>query len=265
MSWLRGRDPEEAAYCEAAGALHADPYAIDEESERTIGSSAQLFAGEPLAEFLAGARSVDTSSLIEWIAAVERRCPEASLAPALSEAADAASENLPEEGEPHGWTIGYRAARAFRTRLGLGSEWRFATYGELAIALGASAKFEPAPAAAGLRLIKTVADDGVHLHLRSHGRTDVANASQLFALARGVGDALCFPRTRRSAVNDLRSAYRQAVSRAFAAEFLAPIAEIRSMAENGYDLVAIADEFAVSTEVVERQLENANGSSSACA
>ena len=250
-------DPEEAAYCEAAGALHVDPYEIDAESEWTIELSAQLFEGEPLAEFLAGARSVDPSSLFEWIATVERRHPEASLAPALSEAADAASEDLLEGSDPRGWAIGYRAARVFRARLGLGPERRFATYGELATALGASAKFEPAPATAGVRLIRTVADDGVHLHLRSHGRTDVANASQLFALARGVGDALCFPRTRRSAVNDLRSAYRQAVSRAFAAEFLAPIEEIRSMAQDGYDLVAIAGEFAVSTEVVERQLENA--------
>ena len=54
----------------------------------------------------------------------------------------------------------------------------------------------------------------------------------------------------------VEDAYRQAASRAFAAEFLAPIDEIRSMLDDRHDVVTIAAEFSVSTAVIERQIEN---------
>jgi Zn-dependent peptidase ImmA (M78 family) len=71
-----------------------------------------------------------------------------------------------------------------------------------------------------------------------------------------VGDASCFLDEGRAPVNELRSAYRQAAGRAFAAEFLAPISEIDSMLDDGRDTVSIADEFTVSTTVIDRQIEN---------
>jgi Zn-dependent peptidase ImmA (M78 family) len=63
----------------------------------------------------------------------------------------------------------------------------------------------------------------------------------------------------------LHSACRQAAGRAFAAEFLAPIDEIRSMREDGRDAVSIAEEFAVSTTVIERQVKNTERILAACA
>lgn len=66
-------------------------------------------------------------------------------------------------------------------------------------------------------------------------------------------------------MNDLPFASRQACGRAFAAEFLAPVDEVRSMREDGLDAISIADEFGVSTEVVARQLENAERIRQACA
>ncbi len=258
-------DPDEAEYCEAAGALNVDPYDIDDAADAMIEKSSRLFEGEPLAEFLAGARAVDRSALIEWVGEVENRDPAECLAPALADAAHALAADSPATRDGPGWARGYRRARALRARLGLGLGTRFADFGELARAIGASDRFALAPPIAGVRLLRTVADDGVRLHLRSNGRTDVAKASQLFALARGVGDVICFPDSRRSAINDLRSAHRQALSRAFAAEFLAPVAEIESMIDDGYDLVGVAGDFGVATEVVERQLENAGRIEAACA
>ena len=66
-------------------------------------------------------------------------------------------------------------------------------------------------------------------------------------------------------VNGLHNASRQACGRAFAAEFLAPVDEIDSMREDGLDTLAMAHEFGVSTEVVERQIENADRIREACA
>ena len=48
------------------------------------------------------------------------------------------------------------------------------------------------------------------------------------------------------------------------AEFLEPIDEIRSRLEDQRDVVTIADEFCVSTEVIERQVENASRIDMAC-
>jgi hypothetical protein len=67
---------------------------------------------------------------------------------------------------------------------------------------------------------------------------------------RACGDAACFP------INHLHNAVRQAAGRAFAAEFLAPIDEIRTMKADKHDIVTIANAFCVSTTVIERQIEN---------
>ena len=75
---------------------------------------------------------------------------------------------------------------------------------------------------------------------------------------------MCFPDTELSPINGLHQASRQAVGRAFAAEFLAPIDEIRSMLKDRKDVVTIADEFAVSSRVIERQVENASRIDVAC-
>jgi hypothetical protein len=107
--------------------------------------------------------------------------------------------------------------------------------------------------------------DDVFIHLRDHGKSPQARAAQLFSFARAVGDVACFPVAERSPVNELHSAYRQAAGRAFAAEFLAPIDEVRSMHADGHDAVTIADELSVSTTAVERQLENAHRIDTACA
>ena len=49
-------DVDERAFCEAAGALGADPYAIPDTDALLIQRAAALFEGEALIEFLAGMR-----------------------------------------------------------------------------------------------------------------------------------------------------------------------------------------------------------------
>ena len=49
-----------------------------------------------------------------------------------------------------------------------------------------------------------------------------------------------------------------------AAEFLAPVDEVLSMRNDGWDEPAIAEVFAVAADVVERQIENADRIALAC-
>lgn len=50
-------NPDERAFCEAAGALGSDPYAISEADATFIEQAAELFSGEALLRFLAGVDS----------------------------------------------------------------------------------------------------------------------------------------------------------------------------------------------------------------
>ncbi len=253
-------DPEEAAFCEAAGALGLDPYDVSDADAAFIERGGALFDGEPLAEFLTGLRRAPRrSGVLDWIREAERRPPGKSRLPALEDLRGAAPERAARAGEKP-WARGYRWARAARRLLGAGQGERFRSVAALARRLGAPG-FASAPSAPGLRALVDSRDGETRVHLR---RTrDVAG--NLFALARAVGDAAANPPARRSAVNDLREASRQACGRAFAAEFLAPMDEILSMRGDGLDVHAIADEFGVTAATVARQEENADRIRLACA
>lgn len=258
------QDPDEASFCESAGALGLDPYEIGESDASTIEQAGVLFEGEPLTEFLAGARTAAKPQLIQWVEQVECRSRDASRIAGLQQVAERVAEQLPNRVGDEPWACGYRRARGLRKTFDFDETKRFRTFEELAGAVGASPAYAVAPPAYGIRLLRSHDRDDVHLHTRPHGRSAEAQASQLFTFARGIGDVACFPEPQRAPVNDLRVAYRQAAGRAFATEFLAPVNEILSMLADGRDTLAIADEFAVSTEVIERQIENAGRIEAAC-
>ncbi|WP_372423418.1 hypothetical protein [Salinarimonas chemoclinalis] len=258
-------DPEEASFCEAAGALGRDPYRIDDADADLIEKAAEHFSGEGLLEFLAGTDRARLRSTLDWIARTEARPDAASALPGLWLPRIAAMfRDMPQPARA--WQLGYPRARAFRAQLGLTSADRTRSAGALARRLGSSPRFASATAdpkaMSGIRALRSDGTDAqVHIHLRRTARDEAA----LFAFARACGDVVCFPEKGRSVVNDLQAAYRQAAGRAFAAEFLAPIEEIRSMEADGYDRLAIADEFGVSPEVIDRQIENASRIDEACA
>jgi hypothetical protein len=151
-----------------------------------------------------------------------------------------------------------------RRVLGVAQEKKFSSFQDIAKLLGAGANYNPAPRVDGIRALRSTRPDGMQIHLRNHGDSAEAQAQHLFAMARALGDAACFPDDRLAPVNDLHNAYRQAAGRAFAAEFLAPIDDIRSMLQDERDLMTIADEFAVSANVIELQIENAERIDAAC-
>ncbi|WP_237154705.1 ImmA/IrrE family metallo-endopeptidase [Oryzibacter oryziterrae] len=267
LRWERVRasmaDPDERAFCEAAGALGEDPYNISDAIAAEIECSAGIFQDEALTEFLAGARGKDRHLLFEWIGDARKVPGYTARFADLRDLANQISQNAPARvGEP-GWAKGYRRARACRQALGLMSTDRITTVKHLAEKLG-NANFRAKRPVDGLRVFRDEDNRGVLLHLRS-GSNRPSEAEQLFSLARGVGDVACFPDPCVAPINDLGFAFRQRCGRAFAAEFLAPVAEVRSMYADGRDHLTIANEFGVSELVVSHQLENEARIQQACA
>lgn len=269
LRWARVQasrdDPDEAEFCEAAGALGLDPYQVGEREARSIEDAAALFRGEPLNELLAGAAGADQASLVAWVRQSERRRPSASRVADLSAVAAEAAAEAPAQEGGDGWALGYRRARAVRKAMSIADGARFQTFRPLAESLGAARSFELARPVDGIKALRSDAGDGVHIHMRSLGSAPWAQASHLFTFARAVGDAACFPAAARSPVNELQSAYRQAAGRAFAAELLAPAREVKSMRGDRRDLDAIASEFGVSTTTIGHQIENHSRIEEACA
>lgn len=250
------KDPDEAAFCEAAGALEIDPYNAPDHVRAFIAQSGRVFSGEPLIEFLAGITSADLGqTTLAWIDQVEARPGYLSRLPELLGLAEQVSRQVPPRPGDRSWALGYRRARATRAALNMKVGDRIRSVTELAKTLG-NKSFRRAPRINGLRALISAHDENIHVHLRDRPPTQEARVSELFAFTRAVGDAICFPQTVRSVVNGLHEADRQAAGRAFAAEVLAPIEQVLSMKESGTDITTIADELNVSTEVVERQFEN---------
>lgn len=269
LRWARVKasraDREESTFCESAGALGLDPYSIPERGTAAIEDASARFEGEPLTEFLAGTGGADEHRLLQWVDAVDRRPRHTARVADLRAMATEAAERAPMRPIEESWALGYRRARAFRRVLDANHAERFRSFRPLAEKLGASRSFELAAPVDGLRALRSDYPDGVRIHLRRSGSTPAASASHLFTFARAVGDAACFPEETRAPVNGLQAAYRQAAGRAFAAEFLAPVDEVRTMRVDGRDSASVAEEFGVSSAVVDRQLENQHRIEAVCA
>ena len=248
-------DPDETAFCEAAGALGTDPYTIADQTARLIERAGEMFAEEALIEFLAGlGKTEQPASILNWVQQVENRPQRTSCIPGLPAVAEEIGSVAQSKPGERGWTAGYRAARALRTALDLPAHQDM-TPEKFAARLGGE-DFEPAPNVNSIHALVSRSNDEIHIHLGNRGGDDWARKSGNFAFARAIGDAICFRDGGRSVINGLRHAERQATGRAFSAEFLAPIESVMDMLDNGRDVDEISNAFHVSPLVVERQIEN---------
>jgi len=205
-------DLEEAAFCEAAGALAVDPYSIEERDSILIDQAGRLFDGEALNEFLAGlVPGPARDATITWIAESEARSDDLTRLPDLAGLAREVSKNTPAKASEKGWAIGYRRARVARRALHLGTTEKVENFRHLADFLGAP-QFTVQGSVEGLQAVVSNRTDGIHVYLRDL-RTEPS--AQLFSFGRAAGDAICFPDERRGVVNGLHEASRQAAGRAF--------------------------------------------------
>lgn len=258
-------DPDERAFCEAAGALGIDPYLISDDDVRFIEHASNLFDGEALIEFLAGIRQQEgtrSRQLLAWVRESGARLGDTSRLPDLTAIAEQIGAMVaPNPGE-RSWALGYRAARAVRAVITTDRGERLTSTEAIAAKLDA-ANFAPVPGSAGALAVVSRDAEQVHVHLRRHLKSQLH--LQNFAFARAIGDAICFRDTPLSVVNRLHRAHRQATGRAFAAEFLAPVDSVLDMVEDGRDPIEIAQSFNVSRRVVLLQIWNQDRIRQSCA
>ncbi len=261
------RDPDECAFCEAAGALGIDPYLISDSDAQLIEDAGDLFAEESLVELLAGISKQSRARaqrLLEWVRQTEERPSSESRLPDLADVVERIRHSVGWSSRERSWAAGYRAAQALRAEITAGPSERLTSTEAIARKLGAET-FVATPAVPGVLALVARNNRDIHIHLRDHEAQQWTLQSQNFAFARAIGDAVCFPDTTRSVVNELRDAERQAAGRAFAAEFLAPVQSVLDMANSGCDDYEIAGSFRVSPLVIEHQIENQHRIRQACA
>ncbi len=272
LQWARvshsRRDPEESAFCEAAGALGVNPYSVGNADASFILAAGKVLSGPPLNDFLAGLgrfHERQRDSTLEAVTSVASEEGTSSRLPDLADARMAVGAELRERHAGEGaWGPGYRVARALRGVLGIGDHETLRGVPALAGKLG-NDLFDLSPRLTGLSGVDAVVSrrDDIYVHLRqTHNRVNVA---ENFSFARAIGDAVCFPDGGHSVVNRLHGAERQAISRAFAAEFLAPAEAVKEMSEDGFDSDEIAPAFAVSSQVIVHQIQNIQRIRRACA
>lgn len=254
----------ESIFCEAAGSLGLDPYQIADHVADFIERAEAIFEREALVEFVSGSGGIDHSRLIDW---VDRMMKIKGFSYRLSNLRAIVDKIDDDVSSPFGgkaWAAGYRRARAIRRETCLQQHHRFESFRHLAHLFGSSKNYNLAPKVDGISALRREAFNDIHVHIRNQGDFEGATATHLFVLARAIGDAACFPNPQASSINRLQHAFRQAAGRAFAAEFLAPIEEIRSMQEDEYDIFSIAKEFCVSSEVIKHQIHNSERITEAC-
>jgi len=264
QDWLaiRTADGDERDFCECAGALGLDPYALDESQEHEIEEAGNLLPGDILPEFFRAARaSADElrRDAEEVSAAVARAGSNPADLTPLRRLRDVAGTWGGPDGSPP-WEQGYGVARKLRSYLGLDGR-PLASMESIGAAIGTTwAELGAALSRFSSKTLPFEALVGVNPKLSPGfvlrpGRPE----SLLFDLCRALFEYLCLPARRNALITDAHTE-RQKRNRAFAAEFLAPASALRARIRHPMvtweETEEIAEECGVSAWVIAHQLAN---------
>jgi DNA-binding transcriptional ArsR family regulator len=156
----------------------------------------------------------------------------------------------PVESSMRPWRRGTTMAARLREYLNLAPETSIADFSKLAAMFGATA-FQPSPHAPGsLRAFQSRTNDTPTIVIEHE-----SPANTKFILARAIGDFLVF-RSGTSCVANLYTE-RQAVGRAFAAEFIAPAeGVVRMIEDEDQSVERVADHYGAPEDVIHHQYDN---------
>lgn len=245
-SALNALAPDEREFSRAAALLGVDPFDVSD----SLADAIVKFWGyvEPSIrdDALAAASEDSLSRVGDW------------LSQALADLEDTdggkgwanVRQALPRPSAAEPWSRGYDLARSVRLGLGLGGDGRFdfASDGSLALPL----RERPSPST---RIQGVVAGDTPACVLTPKGES-----GKRFLLARALGDYLGRFEQPDPAILSSLATERQAQSRAFAAELLAPAESLRRRLKGKLAEPEQVDElgleYGVSTEVIRRQIAN---------
>lgn len=258
---IESTDPEEREYCESTAALGLDPYSLDDQQRREIVTIGNRLPASIRSEFFAIARAgclVEESKLLLDSLKIGR-ANTADLQALRELRPEVQSLSILRSPAP-AWEKGYGVARELRQRLNLDhrpvpslpalSEALGSTPAELAQAIHE----QPSP---------TAFYDAV-VGLNSKGSpgfvvTSSREESRRFNLCRGLFEFLTTESADAALLTSARSD-RQAMNRAFAAEFLAPASGLQARTSGASistdEVDVLASEFGVSPLLIAHQIEN---------
>lgn len=253
---LKELDGEEVEFCEACGRLGLDPFAEGASFSDAIGSVFERLDESNRDDFLDAVAPDDLARGLAWVDDVQAAAQLSDLTQGSSAWGDLDAlrkelrrdADLPQE---RAFEVGYRQARLLRQALSLSPR--------------EPVRLEQLPVVRVRDLVEAPSRSlqGVSVAAEEREQSKLvlgwpaSPQSVLFASTRCFWNLLFEP----GEANLLTTApsRRQQVSRAFAAEFLAPAEGIRELT-GGRGTIAwsspIADLFGVSDEVIERQVEN---------
>ena len=239
---INSLDSGEREFCRAAALLGVDPFDTSDSVADTIvkfcGDTAPSLRDDALA-----AGSADSlPGLSDWLTQSLRNLE------GLEGGGDWPDirRELPEFSSATPWERGCELARSVRRKLGIGDS-RFNFEGSLAV----HSEEAQSPSTRVEGLVAADRPACVTVPRRWRGKR--------FLLGRALGDYLSRSEPEPALLSSLATG-RQALSRAFSAEFLAPAQAIRkrlkgSLAE-AEEVDDLSDEFGVSSELIRRQIEN---------
>ena len=223
--------------------LGFDPGAAPEHLLGLMQRMATTIGKQATEELAAGISGEEAESNLRLVNQMAERKSVSSTMPSL---------RLPKaEGLEQPWHYGRQMARSVRKQLGFDREPISNAKLLKALEIKASFPFENTPAPVGLA-VREGAKTDLHFHKQ---RVD----SQRFEAARFLGDYLLADRNDRWLTTTDASTLRQKTQRAFAAEFLAPIAALEETMQGDFSPDSIADaadRFEVAPLLVRSHLAN---------
>lgn len=259
---IQAADADETQFCRTAAGLGWDPYDLDENRQQTIfqlGESLGSLLDEAIPALNGDNPDADSRIIVSTIAATKQShgIPLASLHPVR----DAVRDGNGNGSNP--WTTGYDWARRLRQRLQLNGD-PLPDLAQIADALGEPSALVDrvmAPMLAGVGMGAALIDGVItqdYSGAPAFGMRRIHDQGRTFLFCRALAEVLASP-TENALLTRAYSA-RQQRNRAFAAEFLAPSAQLRQMMPRSVldsdDIDEMAAHFGVSAQVIGHQIEN---------
>ena len=258
---IQAADREESEFCATAAGLGLDPYALDESKRDNVIELAEKLSGAVLEEAIA---ALDPHSLLESCTVITTAIADAKSNGPLLEGLKSIHQKvcLDKEGtaEFQPWKTGYHLARQLRQALALDGT-PLPTMPQLAKSIGEAPelldRITKPVGLHGAALVDGVItwneDQNPALRFRQLGEQ-----SRRFHFCRALAEVLASPST--DTLITKANSERQQRNRAFAAEFLAPSSGLRASISGqtvaGDEIDELADEFGVSSRVIEHQIRN---------
>lgn len=241
---------QESAFARAVGALGDSPYNLtDEWAQKVRDLIAEIPDEEARLDYCSAVLKDGVDEAEAWTRTEISKQGEHNAMPELRDLSNELHESAAES-NVRPYRRGLNMAGKLRKRLNLTPDASIADVSKLAAMFGAES-FQTSPAAPGaLRAFQGQTNSTPTVVVQTES---VANTK--FVLARAIGDFLVF-RNRTSCVADLYTD-RQAVGRAFAAEFIAPAeGVVRMIEDDDQPVKRVADHYGAPEHVIHHQYDN---------